>query len=134
MSISKREPATGAATSKTPSTAIPRRVRLSASCRSVAVSPGRYARSQVLSMFTRTAPSCELLQKPHIPREQQADVADAVLHHRDAVQAHAEGEAGDLIRVVGGLLFPYEAEDRGVHHAAAEQFNPAGVLALAAAL
>src|ERR1039458_7695103 len=62
--------------------------------------------------------SNKLAQKPHIARIKAADFADAVLHHRDALDAHAEGESGDLFRVVGGLLFGREGEDRGVNHTA----------------
>src|ERR1700749_817849 len=76
----------------------------------------------------------KLPQKPHISRVELADFADAVLHHGDALDAHAEGEAGDLLRIVGGLLFRGEGEDAGIDHAAAQQLDPAGVLAFAAAL
>src|SRR6185437_4750332 len=55
MSISKREPFGAAPAaefrSKTPSTAMPRRVRSSASWRSVVVRPGRNSRSQELRIF-----------------------------------------------------------------------------------
>jgi hypothetical protein len=70
-----------------------------------------------------------------------ADVGDAVLDHGDALDAHAEGEAGDLFGVVGVIggvelsaFFGDRGEDGGVDHAAAEELDPAGVLALAAAL
>src|SRR5207248_3990256 len=69
---------------------------------------------------------------------------DAVLHHGDALDAHAEGEAGDFFGVVGVVtrvdlaacfisLGVDGGEDSGVDHAAAEEFDPAGVFALAAA-
>ncbi len=61
-------------------------------------------------------------------------------HHGDALDAHAEGEAGDLfgvVGVVGGVYFSAfcgdRGEDCGVDHAAAEELDPAGVFALAAA-
>src|ERR1700722_20060058 len=69
-----------------------------------------------------------------------ADVGDAVLDHGDALDAHAEGEAGDLFGVVGVIEAEFAAlrgdggEDGGVDHAAAEELDPAGVFALAAAL
>src|SRR5215475_5186164 len=76
----------------------------------------------------------ELLKESRVSGIKQADIADAVLHHGDAVDSHAEGEAADFLRIVGGLLALHEAEDCGVDHAAAEQLDPARVLALAAAL
>ncbi len=48
-----------------------------------------------------------------------AQVGDAVANHRHPVGAHAEGEAGELVRVVADVF-----EDRGVHHSAAEQLDP----------
>src|ERR1700676_3484620 len=81
----------------------------------------------------------ELLQKAHVSGVEVAYVGDAVLDHGDAFHAHAEGEAGDLFGVVGGrfalrgALLVDCGEDGGVHHAAAEELNPAGVFALAAA-
>ena len=69
-----------------------------------------------------------------------AYVGDAVLDHGDALDTHAEGEACDLfgvVNVVGGVCLAAfggdGGEDGGVDHAAAEEFDPAGVFALAAA-
>ena len=85
--------------------------------------------------------SGELFQKAHVSAVEVAYVGDAVLDHGDALDTHAEGEAGDLFGVVGvvvgvgfAALFGYSGEDGGVDHAAAEELDPAGVLALAAAL
>src|SRR6185437_14035579 len=82
----------------------------------------------------------ELFEETHVAGVEVADVGDAVLDHGDALDAHAEGEAGDLFRVVGvvrrvelAAFFSDGGEDVRVHHAAAEQFDPAGVFALAAA-
>lgn len=86
----------------------------------------------------------ELLQEPHISGEEVAYVGDAVEHHGYALDSHAEGEAGDFFGVVGvvtGVDFaarfiPFGGdggEDVGVDHAAAEELDPAGVFALAAA-
>ncbi len=70
-----------------------------------------------------------------------AYVGDAVLDHGDALDAHAEGEAGDAFGVVGVVVgvdlaafFGDCGEDGGVDHAAAQEFDPAAVFALAAAL
>ena len=70
----------------------------------------------------------ELLEEAQVVLVEQADVVDAVLQHRDALDAHAEREAGDLLRVVADRF-----EDRRMHHAAAEDLEPAGLLADAAA-
>jgi hypothetical protein len=75
----------------------------------------------------------ELLQKSHIPGVELADVSDTVLHHGNPLHAHAEGEAADFFRVIAGLVPSRESEDRGIDHAAAQQLDPAGLLALAAA-
>src|ERR1039458_1200379 len=76
----------------------------------------------------------KLIQKPHVPRIKRSNLADPVLHHRNALHAHAEGEAGDLLGVVGGLFFRCEGKDGRVHHPEAQQLNPPRLLALAAAL
>ncbi len=87
-----------------------------------------------------TERSGELFEEAHVSGVELADVGDAVQHHGDTLDAHAEGEAGDLFRVVGivggvelAALLGDGGEDRGIDHAAAEQLDPAGVLALAAA-
>src|ERR1035437_9042627 len=77
--------------------------------------------------------SCELLQKAHVSGVKQADVADAVLHHRDAIDSHAKGEPGNLFRVIRRLLATNKLENSGVDHAAAQKFNPAGMFAFATA-
>src|SRR5690606_6077328 len=65
-------------------------------------------------------------QPAHVRLEEGAQVRHAVFQHRDAVDAHAPGEALVLVRVE-----PAVAEHVGVHHAAAEDLQP--VLALAEA-
>ena len=56
--------------------------------------------------------------------EEGAQVVHAVFQHRDAVDAHAPGEALVLV-----WIEPAIADDVRVHHAAAEDFQP--ILALA---
>src|SRR5271156_2638664 len=82
----------------------------------------------------------ELLEEAHVAGVEVAYVGDAVLHHCDTLDTHAEGEAGDLfgvVGVVGGVCFAtffgYCGEDGGVDHATAQEFDPAAVFALAAA-
>jgi hypothetical protein len=70
----------------------------------------------------------KLLQKSEVVLVEHPDVLDAVLEHRDALHAEAEREATDLLRVVADRL-----EDGRMHHAAAEDLEPAGALADAAA-
>src|SRR5450631_2145801 len=75
----------------------------------------------------------ELLQKAHVAGVELADFADTVLHHGNAFDAHAKGEAADFFRVVGGLLPGSESKHSGVDHATTEKLDPAGLLAFAAA-
>src|SRR5882762_4435696 len=69
----------------------------------------------------------KLAQEAYIVLEKDLDVIDAVLEHGQAIHAHAEGEAADLFCIV-----IHEAVNGGVDHARAEEFDPAGALALAA--
>ena len=62
------------------------------------------------------------------PSIEQPDVGNAVAQHRDALRAHAEGEAGVALGVDAAVL-----EHRRMHHAAAEDLHPAGALARGAA-
>ena len=71
----------------------------------------------------------ELLEELQVVLEHQADVVDAVLQHGDALDANAEGEAGILIRVNVAVL-----QHLAVDNTAAQNFDPAGVLAQGAAL
>src|SRR5438552_1157754 len=74
------------------------------------------------------APLSKLLQEANIVAEEVAYVVDVVLQHGGALDAHAEGEAGELARVVAAV-----AQDDGMDHAGAGNLQPAGVLADAAA-
>src|SRR5262249_19461980 len=78
----------------------------------------------------RQALSSELLQEPQVVVEEQAQVRDAVLEHRDALDAHAEREALHLVRVVAVLA--HVAKHVRVDHARAEDLDPARALAQAA--
>src|SRR5439155_15712027 len=71
----------------------------------------------------------DLLEEAEIVLVEHADVVHAVQTQRQALDADAEREAGVLLRVV-----PDGFEDGRVHHAAAEHFQPSGLLAQAAAL
>src|SRR5262249_35126112 len=72
-------------------------------------------------------PSSELLQDADVVLEELAQVRDAVLEHRDPLDAHPERESLNLLRVVAAL--PHEAEDVRVHHPRTEDLDPADPLA-----
>ena len=69
----------------------------------------------------------KLLQEPDIPVEEQLNIVHAILQNRNPLHAHAEGEAADFLRIV-----IYEPINIRIHHAAAQQFNPAASLAVPA--
>src|SRR5665647_1528673 len=66
----------------------------------------------------------ELLEKGDVGIVLDADVRDAEALERDARGAHAKRPPRILLRIESCGL-----EDRGMHHAAAEDFDPAGLLA-----
>ena len=70
-----------------------------------------------------------MLQKTQIIGIEMPYVVDAVPQHRDSLRAHAECEAGVLIRVVAD-----SSEHLRMHHSCAHDFKPAGLTAYAAAL
>src|SRR5262249_32726345 len=69
----------------------------------------------------------KLFQEPYISVEEQLNVIHAVLQNRDAVRSHAKGEAAHLLGVV-----VHKTIHTGIDHAAAQNFDPAGLLAGAA--
>src|SRR5476651_1498456 len=70
----------------------------------------------------------ELLEESQIVLVEQPDVLDLIAENRDALDADAPREAGVFLRVVAHRL-----EHRRVDHAAAEDFDPAALLAHRAA-
>src|SRR5262245_30958356 len=76
----------------------------------------------------RLMTTSELAQEADVVLEEQPDLRHAVARHGDALESHAEREAGELLGVVAHRL-----EDVGVHHAGAEQLAPARSLAHRAA-
>src|SRR6185436_1418629 len=89
----------------TPSTASPTRVR-SSPRRAASAGTSTNSRSQESGIFTAPASRGELLQHAQVVRVEEADVVHPVAHHGHAVDAQAEGEAGDLVRVVDDLPQP----------------------------
>src|ERR1019366_1910809 len=73
----------------------------------------------------------ELFEEADVVVEVQAQVGDAVAQHGDPLDAHPEGEAGELFRVVAVLADVLE--DVRVDHPGAEDLEPAGPLAQRAA-
>src|SRR5580692_8146015 len=92
---------------------------------------GRQREHQQTHATMRVGFSCELPQETHIALVEQLNLFDFVLQNCDALHAHTEGEAGDLRRVVAAVF--HELKDIRIDHAAAQQFDPAAVLALPAA-
>src|SRR6266850_3906408 len=66
----------------------------------------------------------ELPEEAHVVLEKNLNIVDAVLQHRESIDADAEGEAADFFRVV-----IHEAVDGGIDHARAKEFNPRRALA-----
>src|SRR6266850_358964 len=66
----------------------------------------------------------ELPEEAHVILEKDLNIIDAVLQHREAVDADAEGEAADFFRVVID-----EAVDGRIDHTRAEELDPRGALA-----
>jgi len=78
----------------------------------------------------------KLLQEPDIALKEELQIIQAVFEHGDSIDAHAEGEAGNLLGIIAVVL--HKLEDIGIDHATAENFDPstllAGTTGLAAAL
>src|ERR1700682_1641387 len=66
----------------------------------------------------------ELTEEAHVVLEKDLNIVDAVLQHREAVDADAEGKATDFFRVV-----LHEAVDGGIDHACAKELDPRSALA-----
>ena len=71
----------------------------------------------------------KLLQESDIVIAEMADVVDPIAHQGAAVNAHPRGKTG-IFRGIISAIFQHHR----VHHAAAEDLQPAGFLANAAAL
>ncbi len=68
----------------------------------------------------------ELAEAADVVLAEEAEIGDAVKHDGDALEAEAEGVAGVLLGIVADL-----AEDLGIDHAAAADFQPFLALDLA---
>ena len=66
----------------------------------------RRAAGRSIRAARAAGPSSELLQEAQVVLEVQAQVGDAVLEHRDPLDAEAQGEALHLLGVVAGRVAP----------------------------
>ena len=75
--------------------------------------------------------SPELGEKADVIFDEEADVFDAPADHGEAVEAHAEGEAGDFFRIKGVVFAGgVDGSKNGwIDHAAARDFDPTRGLA-----
>ena len=71
----------------------------------------------------------ELLQEAQVVRVEVTDVINAVAKQRDALYSQAKCEAGVAVGIIAGI-----GDDLGMDHARAENLDPAGTAARAAAL
>src|SRR5439155_23459881 len=67
----------------------------------------------------------ELAEEAHVVLKKNLNIIDSVFQHSQAVDAEAEGEAADFLRLV-----VHKALDRGIDHARAKEFDPGRALAL----
>src|SRR5439155_4074073 len=102
------------------STSSPASVSRSASAGTSAVM-STYSLSQSSEMST-----LELPQEAHIVLQEEAEVGDVVLEHRQPVQPGAEGEPGIALGVDAAIT-----KDLRVHHPCAEDLQPAALAAAA---
>src|SRR6266576_3794689 len=101
-------------------TSLPASVSRSASAGTSAVM-ATYSWSQLSEIST-----LELPQEAHVVLQEEAEVGDVVLEHRQPVQSGAKGEAGIALGVDATI-----AEDLRVHHPRTEDLQPAALTAAA---
>src|SRR5437899_3281216 len=102
------------------STSLPASVSRSASVGASAVM-ATYSWSQLSEMSTLEVP-----QEAHVVLQEEAEVGDVVLEHRQPVQPGAEGKAGIALGVDATI-----AKHLWVHHPRAEDLQPAALAAAA---
>src|SRR5579864_6549289 len=79
-----------------------------------------------------TTVSSKLFQESDVALKEQLQIIHAINQHGYAVHAHAEGEAGNFLRVIAIVL--HELKNVRIDHAAAQNLDPARLLARAARL
>src|SRR6185436_4815250 len=99
----------------------------SAGCRAASRSMERRPDSSAMTSELAWLPRPELRQEAQVVLEEQAQVIHAITQHRQAIDAHAEGITAVFLRVDAAGF-----QHVRMHHAAAGDLQPAGVLADAA--
>src|SRR5262244_1574419 len=107
--------------------ALTRRSATTAGGRSVSTN-SRSQRYETFRAVPSPRPDGELREEAHVVLEEQTDVVNLVLENGHPLHAHAEGPARDLLGIVAHV-----AQDVGVHHAGAQNLDPASMLAEPAA-
>src|SRR5581483_456352 len=69
----------------------------------------------------------KLLQKSHVPLEEQLQIVKSILQHRNSVYAHAECEAENFLGIVAVIF--HKLKDVRINHATAENLDPSRLLA-----
>src|SRR5215475_3748753 len=118
-------PLRSGATGVTDATSMPALTRRSAACAAVSLRSTN-SRTQPYGIFIA---SRELPEEAQVVLEEEPQVVDAVLQHRDAFDAHAERPARVFLRIVADVL-----QHLRMHHPAPEDLEPAGLLAHPAAI
>src|SRR5437773_2035135 len=113
-------PLRSGASGVTDATSIPALTSRSAACAAVS-RRSTNSRTHPYGIFIG---SRELPEEAQVVLEEQPQIVDAVLQHRDALDAHPECPAGEFLRIVADIL-----QDPGMHHPAAENLEPAPLLA-----
>src|SRR5215470_1864211 len=113
-------PLRSGASGVTEATSMPALTSRSAACSAVS-RRSTSSRTQPYGIFIA---SRELPEEAQVVLEEETQVVDAVLQHRDALDAHPERPARVLLRIVAHVL-----QDLRMHHPAAEDLEPAGLLA-----
>src|SRR6187431_133487 len=90
--------------------------------------PGHSVRRRILGARRAAASWGELVEKPQVVLVEHSDVVDAVEPQREPFDADAERESRVTLWIVADGF-----EDGWMHHAAAQDLDPSGVLAERAA-
>src|SRR5262249_34973476 len=113
-------PLRSGASGMTDATSMPALTRRSAACSAVS----RRSTSSRPQPYGSFLVSRESPEEAQVVLEEEAQIVDAVLQHRDALDAHPERPARVVLRIVADVL-----QHLRVHHPAAEDLEPAGLLA-----
>src|SRR5258705_3199524 len=113
-------PLRSGASGVTDATSIPALTSRSAACAAVS-RRSTNSRTHPYGIFIG---SRELPEEPQVVLEEQPEIVDAVLQHRDPLDAHPERPAREFLGVIADIL-----QDPRMHHPAAENLQPPPLLA-----